>query len=136
VTLFTNRITNRMLDKIIMLVNQSVIFNLRPGDRPSFPFPHFSFFLIHLFLQQTVIPFPAPPLPSPLNLNKIQPPITNPTTTTLGLSVSVFWFKVYWGISTLSKQIYPFFYLNTIFKFYFFAYFCNICILFGCLLIL
>ena len=33
-----------------------------------------------------------------------------------------FWFKFYWEFFTLSKQIYPFFYLNTILKCYFFLY--------------
>jgi hypothetical protein len=74
-----------------------------------------------------------PPLPP--NLNTIQPLTTNMATTTLSLSASMFWFKFYWGFSTLSKQIYPFlFELN--FKMLIFLHiFCSICILFECLLV-
>jgi hypothetical protein len=40
------------------------------------------------------------------------------------LSAFVFWFKFYWGFSTLSKQIYLFFLnLNTILKCLFFCIF-------------
>jgi len=57
----------------------------------------------------------------PSNLDTIQPLITNLVTTTLTLSASVFWFKFYWGFSTLSKQVYLFlFELN----FKMFIFFC------------
>jgi hypothetical protein len=98
--IFTDRMTDKVTDKIIQLVMLSVIFNLWPG-RPTPLLPHFLF-----FMQQTNIP----------NLRTTQPLTTNSATTTLSLSASVLWFKFYWGFSTLSKQIYLLFYLNSILK--------------------
>jgi len=98
--------TNRMIDgvtvRIILSVTLSVIFNLWPDDRSSSPPPSFLLFSYAFFFTTNSHPLPS-------HFNRIQPP-----TTTLGLSASVFWFKIYWGFSTLSKQIYLFFYLNTI----------------------
>ena len=104
---------NGILGEIISLVNPSVVFNLWLSDLPSSPLLHFSFFLMHFFCKKQ---------PPPLKLNTIQPPTTNPATITLSLSASVFLFKFDWGFSILNKQIYIFFYSNTIYKCYFFLH--------------
>jgi len=79
----------------------SVTFNLWLDDRPSCP--HTSFLLLaYAFFSSTnnhaLLSI----------LNTIQPPTTNSATTTLSLSIFMFWFKSYWGFFTLIKQIYPF----------------------------
>jgi len=89
----------------ISLVMPSVIF-LWPCDRPSSPPSPFLLLPYVFFSATNNHPFPP-------NLNTIQPPTTNPATTTLSLLASVFWFKFYWGFSTLSKQIYLFFFIWT-----------------------
>jgi hypothetical protein len=98
---------------------------------PLLPLPHFYFLLVKFFSA-------TKQAPSPLDLKTTQPPTTFTTTTTLVLSASVLWFKFYWGFSTSRKQIYSFFFfnLNTILKcYFFFAYFCSMCILFRCLFV-
>jgi len=102
--------------RIISSVNPSVIFNLWPGAQPPLSLSHFYFFLVKFFSTTK-----QPPL---LNLNTTKPSITFSATTTLDLSAFVFWFKFYWGFSTLSKQIYFFLKnLNTILKYLFFCIF-------------
>ena len=107
--IYINRITDGVTIGIILSVNPSIIFNLWPGAWLSPP-SHFYFFFVHFFYVTNNHPLS--------NLNTIQPPTTNLATTTLDLSVFVFWFKFYRGFSTLSKQIYLllFFNLNTILK--------------------
>jgi hypothetical protein len=99
---------NKVIDGIIQSVISSVIFNLWLGDQPSSPPPSILFLPYVFFLQQTATPQP--------NLNTIQPPITNLTTTTLSSYAIMFWFKFYWGFFTLSKQIYHFFLFEPNFK--------------------
>jgi hypothetical protein len=128
-TYFTDRMIDGMLDRIISVVNPSVIFNLWPGDRLSSPLLPF-LLLFYAFFSATNNRHP------PLNLNIIQPPITYLVTITLGLLVFIFWFKFYWGFFALSKQIHPVFLFENNFSMLIFFYFCSIYILSGCLLIL
>ena len=113
--------TNRVTDWIITLLMLSVIFNLWPRDWPSAPLPPFMLLPYEFFSATNNHP-------STPKINTIQPPTTNLVTTTLNLLASLFWFKFFWGFSTLSKQIYLFIYLlKLIFKMlFFFAYFCSI----------
>jgi hypothetical protein len=130
--IFIDRMTDGVIDGIILLIILSVIFKLWHENRLSSPPPPFLILLYVFFFATTNHLSLSLP-----NLNIIQPLTTNLATTILNLSASVFWFKFYWGFSTLSKQIY-FFFIKLNFKMLiFFLYiFCSICVLFGCLLVL
>jgi len=116
---------------IIPSVNPSIIFNIWPDVWPFFSPPSFLLLPCKSFLcNKTATP--------PLNLNITQSPTTFPATTILHLSTFVFWLKFYWRFSTLKKQIYHFLkkFEHNFKMLIFIAYFCSICILFGCLLVL
>ena len=106
---FYGQMTDGMPDEIFRRwIHQFyLIYNL--AIDPPLPLIHLSFFLIHFVLQQTTTPSQSQ---TQFNLQQ-----QNMTTTILDLSAFGFWFKFYWGFSTLSKEFYTFFYLNIIFNF-------------------
>jgi hypothetical protein len=65
--------TDRMADKIIMVVNPLILFNLWTDNRPSSPLPHFYLAPCAFFFYNKQQKQPPPPLPSistQLNLSR------------------------------------------------------------------
>jgi hypothetical protein len=85
--IFTDRITNGVIDGIILSIISLMIFNLWPDNRLSSPLPPF-ILLPYVFFSATKSH------PSP-NLNTTQTLTTISYITTLSLSVFMLWFKFY-----------------------------------------
>jgi hypothetical protein len=84
--IFIDRITDEVIDRIILSVMSLIIFNLWPDDRSLSPPLPFLLLSYAFFFATNNHPSPH------LNINTIQSLVTNSTTTTLSL----------WRFSTLS----------------------------------